>query len=140
MNWKSLLEFKDPSETGPIVNAANLLGIGEYQLFELAYADWSGHDPDSKIIDHSFSIYMFEGMAPPYVIRFARHIEEGLRAGTVNREKLGIPPRYPTYPLQRRIGYLALTLLGAIMFFMFAVIYFEVVSGYQAVCFLPPCL
>jgi|GEM_PF-2686472 len=140
MLFDIFLSRKKSPDILPVVNAANELGISEYQLFEMAFADWAGHEVDVKIIDHSFGVYMFEEVAPPYVIRFARRLEAGLQTGDISRDSLGIAPRYPSNPRQRRIGYLALTLLGAIMAFMFAIIYFEVVSDYRAICFLPPCL
>ena len=129
-----------PAGFQTVLDVANQLGISEYRLFELAYVDWAGHDPDPKIIDHSFGIYMFEGIAPPYVVRFARRIQEGLETGSITRDSLGISPRYQSYPEQRRIGYLILTLLGAVFALLFAVVHFEAASGAVPTCILPPCV
>ena len=57
-----------------ILNAANLLEIGEFQLIQLAYKVWYKEDLPEDKIDKIFSEYMVTGIIPIWVTYYARDI------------------------------------------------------------------
>ena len=54
-----------------ILNAANLLEIGEFQLIQLAYKVWYKEDLPENKIDKIFSEYMVNGIIPIWVTYYA---------------------------------------------------------------------
>ncbi|MBT5664721.1 MAG: hypothetical protein HOJ06_05230 [Rhodospirillaceae bacterium] len=57
-----------------VAEAANILQIGEFQLLQLAYADWHGENlPDSKL-NPLFTNYMVRKQTPPWARHYARRI------------------------------------------------------------------
>ena len=57
-----------------VIQAANLIEIGEFQLIQLAYKNWYAADlPESKI-NHIFNEYMINGIIPIWVTYYAKDI------------------------------------------------------------------
>jgi hypothetical protein len=72
-----MLPFKEPQlplDTRLVIDAATILDVTEFQLFELAYVDWYGNDPITSQVEPSFANYMFKGEIPTWVRQFARKI------------------------------------------------------------------
>jgi len=57
-----------------ILNAANLLHVGEFQLIQLAYKIWYHEDLPENKINKIFSEYMYKGIIPIWVTYYARDI------------------------------------------------------------------
>jgi len=57
-----------------ILNAANLLQIGEFQLIQLAYKVWYKEDLPENKISKIFSEYMVTGIIPIWVTYYAQDI------------------------------------------------------------------
>ena len=57
-----------------ILNAANLLHVGEFQLIQLAYKSWYKEDLPEEKINKIFSEYMVTGIIPIWVIQYAQDI------------------------------------------------------------------
>ena len=57
-----------------ILNTANLLQIGEFQLIQLAYKVWYREDLPEDKINNIFSEYMITGIIPIWVTSYARDI------------------------------------------------------------------
>ena len=65
-----------------ILDAANVLQIGEFQLIQLAYKVWYNEDLPENKIDKIFSEYMYTGIIPIWVTYYARDI---LKLDKVNK-------------------------------------------------------
>ncbi len=67
-----------------IANAANLLQIGEFQLLQLAYADWHGKEMSKAIASAVFHEFMIRSRTPPWARHYARRIVELDAKGELN--------------------------------------------------------
>jgi hypothetical protein len=59
-----------------VVNAANLLQIGEFQLLQLAFAHWHGRDMRSDEANAIFESFMIRSEVPGWALMYARDITE----------------------------------------------------------------
>ena len=67
-------DWDDDPKRSEILNAANLLQIGEFQLIQLAYKVWYREDLSEDKIDKIFSEYMITGIIPIWVTYYAKDI------------------------------------------------------------------
>lgn len=70
-----MLPFKQAPislDTRLVLDAASVMDISEYRLFELAYVDWFGDEPLAGQVEPTFAVYMFRGEIPTWVRQFAR--------------------------------------------------------------------
>ena len=75
-------DWDDNPKRSEILNAANLLHIGEFQLIQLAYKIWYNEDLPESRINKLFGEYMFKGIIPIWVTYYARDI---LKLDKVNK-------------------------------------------------------
>lgn len=83
-------EELDLNERALVCSAANILQVGEFQILQLAYRAWFGHDLPDAMADELFSSYMLRNQVPHWVRHFAR--------ATLARDKAGLAPQYPPWP------------------------------------------
>ena len=67
-------DWDDNPKRSEILNAANLLQIGEFQLIQLAYKVWYQEDLPEDKINKIFSEYMVTGIIPIWVTHYAQDI------------------------------------------------------------------
>jgi hypothetical protein len=67
-------DHDDNPERSLVANAANLLQIGEFQLLQLAYREWYGHDMGDDVANQVFQSFMIQGRLPPWARHYARKI------------------------------------------------------------------
>ena len=67
-------DWDDSPKRSEVLNAANLLQIGEFQLIQLAYKAWYREELPEDKIDKVFGEYMITGIIPIWVTYFARDI------------------------------------------------------------------
>jgi len=67
-------DWDDNPKRSEILNAANLLQIGEFQLIQLAYRVWYKEDLPEDKINKIFSEYMITGIIPIWVTHYAQDI------------------------------------------------------------------
>ena len=60
-------DWDDSPKRTEILNAANLLQVGEFQLIQLAYKVWHNEDIPENKISKIFSEYMVRGIIPIWV-------------------------------------------------------------------------
>ena len=75
-------DWDDNPKRSEILNAANLLQIGEFQLIQLAYKVWYGKELPEERISKIFSEYMITGIIPIWVTYYTRDI---LKLDKVNK-------------------------------------------------------
>ena len=61
---------EDPERT-LVARAANVLQVGEFQLLQLAYHEWHGHDLPQDDCGKLFQAYMLRGKTPEWARRYA---------------------------------------------------------------------
>ena len=67
-------DWDDDPKRSEILQAANLLQIGEFQLIQLAYKGWYREDLPEEKINNIFSEYMVSGIIPIWVTYYAKDI------------------------------------------------------------------
>ena len=67
-------DWDDNPKRSEILNAANLLQIGEFQLIQLAYKVWYKEDLPEDKINKIFSEYMVTEIIPIWVTHYAQDI------------------------------------------------------------------
>ena len=74
--FKTLIkpDWDDSPKRSEILNAANVLQVGEFQLIQLAYKVWYREELPEDKIDKIFSDYMVTGIIPIWVTYYARDI------------------------------------------------------------------
>ena len=77
-------DWDDNPKRSEILNAANILQIGEFQLIQLAYKVWYKKDLPEEKISKIFSEYMVSGIIPIWVTYYARDILKMEDANVLN--------------------------------------------------------
>jgi len=77
-------DWDDNPRRSEILDAANLLQIGEFQLIQLAYKVWYKKDLPEEKINTIFSEYMVTGIIPIWVSYYAGDIIKMERANVLN--------------------------------------------------------
>ena len=77
-------DWDDNPKRSEILNAANLLEVGEFQLIQLSYKVWYKKDLPEDKINKIFSEYMVNGIIPIWVIYYARDIIKLDKARVLN--------------------------------------------------------
>ena len=77
-------DWEDNPKRSEILNAANLLQIGEFQLIQLAYKVWYNQDLPEEKISKIFSEYMVSGIIPIWVTYYANDIIKMENASVLN--------------------------------------------------------
>ena len=67
-------DWDDDPKRSEILQASNLLQIGEFQLIQLAYKVWYKEDLPEDKINKIFSEYMITGIIPIWVTYYAKDI------------------------------------------------------------------
>lgn len=72
-----------------VVEAAQALGLTEFDFFRLAYRRWFGRQPDEKLLEKVFAAYMFGRAVPSWARHLSRQVVDQHRRGTLDPESLG---------------------------------------------------
>ena len=74
--FKTLIkpDWEDNPKRSNVLQAANLLQIGEFQLIQLAYKAWHKEDLPEEKINKIFSEYMLTNIIPIWVTDYANNI------------------------------------------------------------------
>jgi hypothetical protein len=138
-----ILYSPEEPEDNVVAQAANRLGVGEFQIFQLAHADWFGTEADAKRLEPVFFRYLMHDQTDPWVRHFARRIVDLDDRGALERDS----ERYHRYdagsmrPLSRTSGlirFLAVVLF-VIVFFGVAIFALNGVVPEPFGCIFPPC-
>ena len=77
-------DWDDNPKRSEILNAANLLQVGEFQLIQLAYKVWYSENLPEDRINNIFSEYMVKGIIPIWVTFYAKDILKLDKANVLN--------------------------------------------------------
>lgn len=108
------------SEQWDLLEAAALLQVTEFRIFELAYMEWYGRRPRQYIIEPYFNDYMFNQVIPAWVTHFCRRVVALGHAGDLDPRDFGIYYRLPSRRMVRigqlYIAFLLVAFLGLVYF------------------------
>ena len=86
-------DWDDNPKRSEILDAANILQIGEFQLIQLAYKVWFREDLPENKINKIFEEYMIRGIMPIWVTYYAKDIIKLDNANVLN----GYDEKYHVY-------------------------------------------
>lgn len=75
---------EDDPARAKITHAANLLQVGEFQLLQLAFADWYGRGMTEEEERYFFRSFALHDEVPPYLRHYARSIVAQADDGRLN--------------------------------------------------------
>ena len=137
-------DWDDNPNRSEILNAANLLQIGEFQLIQLAYKVWFREDLPENKINKIFEEYMIRGIIPIWVTYYAKDIIKLDNANILN----GYDEKYHVYDhefgeyiyddshrIRRGIQYATIIILVFVIIHFMAINY---VAVEESASFYPP--
>ena len=137
-------DWDDNPKRSEVLNASNLLQIGEFQLIQLAYKVWYRENLPEDKINKIFEEYMMRGIIPIWVTYYARDIIKLDNANVLN----GYDEKYHVYDHEfgeyiyndkhrRRRGVLYATII-AFVFIASHYMAINYVEGEESASFYPP--
>lgn len=75
---------EDDPERGVVIQAANILQVGEFQFLQLAYREWFCRDMPDHAVDRHFRSFVVDGNTPAWAIEHARRIIDWDRRGLLD--------------------------------------------------------
>ena len=137
-------DWDDNLKRSEVLNAANLLQIGEFQLIQLAYKVWFKENLPEDKINKIFEEYMIRGIIPIWATYYAKDIIKLDKANALN----GYDEKYHVYDHEfgeyiydnnhrkrRGIQYATIIILVVIITHFMAISYVEVE---ESASFYPP--
>lgn len=79
-----------PADVRNVLDAAALLQVTEFCLFQIAYRHWHGRDTTERLIEQHFVSYMFWSVVPFWVRQFCRRVLAAEAEGAVNPSDFGV--------------------------------------------------
>jgi len=67
-------DHEDDPERGTVIQAANILQVGEFQFLQLAYREWFAHDMPADQVDGYFRHFIIKGHTPRWAVQHAERI------------------------------------------------------------------
>lgn len=127
-----------PPDIETVLNAAAVLDVTEFQLFELAWADWYGRRGPVEQVEPFFVRYMFEQVVPNWVRQFARKVLKSSAEGSLDPDVFGVHARLePPNPLMRLLT--VAVIVGATLVILFLLIAAVGLPAFPKGCYFPPC-
>lgn len=133
-----------PAELQELLDAASILDIGEFRLFELAYRDWYGTDADASRLEHDYARYMFGDDVPIWVRHYVRGV---LKQAKQPQSCLPHPVRFPQPPQHQSATAAGIQrglriFLGLIFILVFLIVVISLSPEWLLFgneCYFPPC-
>jgi hypothetical protein len=115
-------------EQWDLLEAAAMLQVTEFRIFELAYKDWYGVLPKAQVAEVHFRNYMFNQIIPVWVSGFCRRIVDLGQSGALNPKDFGIYQRLPSRRMMRIGQVYTAMLVVAFLFLVYMAYYGEFFS------------
>ena len=80
-------DWDDNSKRSEVIQAANLIQVGEFQLIQLAYKTWYNEELPENKINNIFNEYMLTDIIPIWVTYYANDILKLEKAGVLDGNK-----------------------------------------------------
>ena len=139
---KLFYSLEEP-EDNIVAQAANRLGVGEFQIFQLAHADWFGTEADVKWLEPIFFRYLMQDQTDPWVRHYARRIIDlddrgALEAQGEHYHRYDAGSMRPLSPRSGLLTVVALTVF-VLVFFGVSMMVLNGIIPDSVVCMFPPC-
>lgn len=79
-----------PADVRNVLDAAALLQVSEFCLFQIAYRRWHGSDTSERLIEQHFVPYMFRSVVPFWVRQLCRRVLQASADGTLDPADFGV--------------------------------------------------
>ena len=79
-----------PADVRDVLDAAALLQVTEFRLFQIAYRYWHGRDTTEWSIERHFISYMFWSVVPFWVRQFCRRVLQSDAEGVLEPIDFGV--------------------------------------------------
>lgn len=76
--------LEEKTERADICEAANILQVGEFQLLQLAYYEWYGHDMPEHLLGRMFRCHILSDSVPFWARHYARKVLNSEREGRLD--------------------------------------------------------
>ncbi len=134
----------DNVEANLLAEAANRLGVGEFQIFQLSYNEWHGNDLDEKLMERVFFEYLTADKVPPWARHYARRIIDQFDQDELQYND----PHYHRYDaksmqtVSKTIGLLKIGAFALVMAILFgaAIVLLDDYTKDSEPCYFPPCI
>ena len=81
-----------PADVHNVLDAAAVLQVSEFCLFQLAYRHWHGSEASERSMERYFVPYMFRSVVPFWVRQLCRRVLQASADGTLDPVDFGIEP------------------------------------------------
>ena len=137
------LDDLDNIKANLVAEAANRLGVGEFQFFQLAFQAWHGTEIEPERLEREFWEYMSHDQVPPWARHFARRVIEADDAGSLDREDK-LFHRHDRFGPKMIYGWREnvkafLLVLFVAGFLVFVLYHYEKTAPEKYQCNFPPC-
>ena len=139
--WRLKTEGRRQSpESSDVAHAAALLETTEFELFQIAYRRWFGHDCSAEQIEQTYFVpYMFKQDVPTWVRHFAQEVVAEDQAKRLDPRRYGIEPKtFSKHKFALGIRY-SLWLVIVLGMFLTMVLAYQELAPWAGNCHLPPC-
>ncbi len=99
----------------PILEAAALLEVQEFDLFARAHRWWFGRPLDRERLERVFAAYMFAGVVPPWARHYAREVLRELGSDAPDLARFGFERPRPRAPRHGRLIVAAAVVVFALL-------------------------
>lgn len=79
-----------PVDVRNVLDAAALLQVTEFCLFQIAYCHWHGRAATERLIEQHFVSYMFCSVVPFWVRQYCRRVLAADAGGALNPSDFGV--------------------------------------------------
>lgn len=119
-----------PADMKALEDALLILGVREFEFFEIAWREWYGEAPEPERIERALLACLYRQAPPPWVRQLVRRVREEAAAGEFDRRSYGLPagPVRPHDPVAEGRWY-AVILLAALTIFFVIVPYLRDLLG-----------
>lgn len=133
----------DTIEANLVAEAANRLGVGEFQFFRLAHREWFDREVQAADLEPAFLGYMLHDQVPHYVRQYARNVIQRDDAGALDPEatEYHIFDHDRPAPRRRLFGayQIAIVVIFTIVFMGLVMYTYTPVFLEGGSCLFPPC-
>jgi len=130
-------EGRIPNDVWSVLRTASLLSVGEFRVFQIAYAQWYGEEGDEKMIERYFTGYMFNDIVPVWVRHFCTRILKLDSEDALDPAEFGIERKAATLEQRNRgLEFITLLLVILIAFFFIGD---SAAKLLRLQCMFPPC-
>ncbi|NIR59678.1 MAG: hypothetical protein GWO02_09215 [Gammaproteobacteria bacterium] len=123
-----------------VLDAAALLDVTEYTVFDLAYRDWFGERAAGGLLERAFARYMFDDIVPSWVRHYTRTVVQRAERGELDPEAFGVQWEAPDpRDVWRGRVYISVIIGVTLLMWLATAVGPAELLSFAEGCYLPPC-